>query len=234
MENLKIYNAGRAVPKEAQRAITGGRLKGKTDINPMWRIKVLTEQFGPAGIGWYYEIDEKWLDIGADGVTTANIVISLYIKYDGEWSKAIKGIGGATFIDKEVKGYYSDDDCYKKALTDAISVSCKALGIGADIYWDSDPSKYGASPTAATSKASTTNTNTKPKAQPKETPPQPNVQDTSPIISAESLVKLIELAKSKNVSVEQIEQRFGKKVEQLTLKEWTSAMNGLNATKPKE
>ena len=182
MENLKIYNAGRAVPKEAQRAITGGRLKGKTDINPMWRIKVLTEQFGPAGIGWYYEIDEKWLDIGADGVTTANIVISLYVKHGGEWSKAIKGIGGATFIDKEAKGYFTDDDCYKKALTDAISVSCKVLGIGADIYWDSDPSKYNNN--SATSGAATKAgaANTKPKTQPKETSPQQAEQDTSPII----------------------------------------------------
>lgn len=36
-----------------------------------------------------------------------------------------------------------DDDAKKKALTDAISVCCKELGIGADVYWSSDPSKYG-------------------------------------------------------------------------------------------
>ena len=40
-ENLKIYNAVRVVPTEAKRSITGGRLKGKTEINPMWRIKTL-------------------------------------------------------------------------------------------------------------------------------------------------------------------------------------------------
>lgn len=28
------------------------------------------------------------------------------------------------------------------ALTDAISVACKALGIGADVYWDKDSTKY--------------------------------------------------------------------------------------------
>lgn len=28
------------------------------------------------------------------------------------------------------------------ALTDAISVACKALGFGADVYWDADKSKY--------------------------------------------------------------------------------------------
>ena len=50
-DNLKIYNAVKKVPDEAKSAINGGRLKGKTEINPLWRIKVLTEQFGPCGIG---------------------------------------------------------------------------------------------------------------------------------------------------------------------------------------
>lgn len=28
------------------------------------------------------------------------------------------------------------------ALTDALSVACKALGIAADVYWDKDKTKY--------------------------------------------------------------------------------------------
>ena len=47
MDNLAIYNAVRNVPENAKKPIAGGPLKGKTDINPMWRIKALTEQFGP-------------------------------------------------------------------------------------------------------------------------------------------------------------------------------------------
>lgn len=39
MENMEIYNSTRAVPQEAKKEIKGGRLSGKTDINPMWRIK---------------------------------------------------------------------------------------------------------------------------------------------------------------------------------------------------
>ena len=38
MENLAIYNAVRSVPDSAKRQIWAGRLKGKTDINPMWRL----------------------------------------------------------------------------------------------------------------------------------------------------------------------------------------------------
>ena len=35
MGNLELYQQFRTVPDNAQRAITGGRLKGKTEINPM-------------------------------------------------------------------------------------------------------------------------------------------------------------------------------------------------------
>ena len=46
-DNLELYNKGRAVPEEAKKTIQAGKLKGFTDINPMWRIKTLTEMFGP-------------------------------------------------------------------------------------------------------------------------------------------------------------------------------------------
>ena len=55
-DNLYIYNQGRQVPQEAQKEIKAGRLKGMKDINPMWRIKKLTELFGPCGVGWKYRI----------------------------------------------------------------------------------------------------------------------------------------------------------------------------------
>ena len=42
----------------------------------------------------------------------------------------------------ESKGLYTSDECFKMALTDAISVSCKALGFAADVYWNSDSTKY--------------------------------------------------------------------------------------------
>lgn len=67
MENLNIYNAMRKVPEEALREIKGGKLKGKSDINPMWRIKAMTEQFGPCGVGWKPELVRSWTEPGAGG-----------------------------------------------------------------------------------------------------------------------------------------------------------------------
>lgn len=144
MENLDIYNSVRSVPGEAQKKIQGGRLSGKTDINPMWRIKTLTELFGPVGIGWYYEIDEKRLELCETHEVACFVQISLFVKTKDseEWSKPIVGVGGSMFVADERNGPYVSDECFKMALTDAISVSCKALGIGADVYWDKDATKY--------------------------------------------------------------------------------------------
>lgn len=142
MDNMELYNKFGTTPKNAQKGIGAGRLKGMTDINPMFRIKSLTEQFGPVGFGWYYEITNQWLEQGADGVIAAFVNINLYVKYKDEWSKAIQGTGGSTFVAKEQKGLYTDDEAYKKALTDAISIACKSLGMCADIYYSKD-SNFG-------------------------------------------------------------------------------------------
>ena len=140
--NLDLYNALRVVPENAKKEIKAGRLKGMTDINPMFRIKSLTEQFGICGFGWYYEITNQWLEQGADGVISAFVNINLYVKYNGEWSKPIVGTGGSTFVAKELKGLYTDDEAYKKALTDAISIACKSLGMCADVYYNKDVKNF--------------------------------------------------------------------------------------------
>lgn len=145
-ENMKIYEQAKTVPQEAKKPIGGGRLKGMTDINPMWRIKKLTEIFGPVGFGWYYDILKEWIEEGSNGEKSAFVKIHLFVKYEGEWSKPITGIGGNSFIAKEKNGLYTSDECFKMALTDAISISCKALGFGADVYYEKDRTKYDIQP----------------------------------------------------------------------------------------
>lgn len=141
-ENMKYYEMGRSVPEEAKRTISAGKLKGFTDINPMWRIKVLTEMFGPCGIGWYTEIVRDWNEEGADKRVAKFCEIKLYVKTDEGWSKPIVGVGGSMFVNKEKDYLISSDEALKMAYTDAISVACKALGIGADVYFAKDRTKY--------------------------------------------------------------------------------------------
>lgn len=141
MQNLHIYESARAVPPEACKSFNNGRFSG-TDINPMWRIKKLTELFGPVGIGWYYEVISERSERLNDETVIAVVDLNLYIKVDGEWSKPIFGTGGNQLVSKTKSGTATSDEGYKMALTDALSVACKALGIGADVYFDKDKTKY--------------------------------------------------------------------------------------------
>lgn len=155
-ENLALYNRVRSVPEHALRKIEAGRLKGKSDINPMFRIFCLTREFGQAGFGWYTTIERQWTETSENGEVAAFVDINLYVKKDGEWSKPIHGTGGNKLVTLEKKwengevlvNPYLDDEAYKKAYTDAISVAAKALGVGADVYWEADKTKYDARPQA--------------------------------------------------------------------------------------
>lgn len=140
MDKLEIYNKLKSVPEEAKKKITGGRLSGMTDIKPMWRIEKLTETFGPCGLGWKAPIKNKEIIDGANGEKIAIVDIDLYVKYGDVWSEPIEGTGGSSFIANERNGLYTSDECFKMAYTDALSVACKSLGMGADVYWGD--SKY--------------------------------------------------------------------------------------------
>ena len=135
--NLRFYELLRKVPGTALKQIGAGRLKGMSDVNPVWRIKAMTEAFGPCGIGWKYEIVKQWQEVyGQEVKSFTNI--NLYIKVDGQWSDPIPGTGGATIVEVNSKGQYVNDEGHKMSLTDALSVAMKALGVAADVYYSKD------------------------------------------------------------------------------------------------
>jgi len=137
VNNLRFYEQLRKVPQEALKTIGAGRLKGMSDINPVFRIKAMTEAFGPCGIGWKYEIIKQWQETyGQEVKSFTNI--NLYIKVDGEWSDPIPGTGGATIVEVNSKGAYVNDEGHKMSLTDALSVAMKSLGVAADVYYSKD------------------------------------------------------------------------------------------------
>lgn len=133
MEKLGYYNQLRRPPESALRKIEAGRLKGKSDINPQWRIEKMTEVFGPCGIGWKYEITNKWTQDATEGQVFCFVDVNLYIKGD-EWSEPIPGTGGSMLIELESRGLHCNDEAYKMALTDALSVAMKTIGVAGDIY----------------------------------------------------------------------------------------------------
>lgn len=186
MSNMRHYDKLKTVPANALKPITAGRLKGKSDISPQWRTEAMTEEFGPCGIGWKYEIVNSWTQQANDNQLMIFAQINLYIiNESGEWSAAIPAIGGDFAIKKESGGMYANDECYKMAVTDALGVAMKMLGVAADVYRGlANDSKYG-------------------REQPNQTPAQsikPAPQATQgPITSAQSK-QLVALAKENGLS----------------------------------
>lgn len=199
MNNLVIYDAVRAVPPTALKEIGAGRLKGKSDINPMWRIKALTEQFGVCGFGWKYVIADKKLEAGANGEIAAFVDINLFVKLNGEWSEAIPGTGGSSFVANESRGLYVSDECFKMALTDAISVACKALGVGADVYWDKDKTKYTGNNSAPQ----------KPATQQHTPPPTPTPPVSEPVITEAQAKRIFAISKGDAGLVRSVMTKYG-------------------------
>lgn len=148
---MRIYNQVRSVPADALSPIAGGPLKGKSNIALQWRFQRLTELFGVCGEGWKVEQVSRWTESNGQGEVAVFCEVNLYVKIDGHWSEPIFGQGGNVLMRRstewvngqQVSTVHIDDEAYKKAYTDAVSVACKALGFAADVYYRQDETKYG-------------------------------------------------------------------------------------------
>ncbi len=151
-ENMKVWDSVSKPPAEALKQIGGGRLKGKTEINPQWRYEIMTRTFGLCGVGWKMEIKRLWTEPGfqpsaGPGEVFAFAEVHVFVKHEGAWSDPIPGIGGNLLIESERSGMHNNDEGFKMAVTDAVGTAIKMLGVGSEIYagrWDG--SKYKEKP----------------------------------------------------------------------------------------
>ena len=217
-KNLELYNKYAAVPENAKKTIKGGRLKGFTDINPMWRIKCLTEEFGPCGIGWKFDVTKQWIEQGAYGEICAFCNINLYVMVDGKWSEPIFGTGGSGFVQTQKGDLFTSDEAYKMALTDALSVACKMLGFGADVYWgDGAATKYDMQQQLSE--------------QPPEQP-QPQPQPQARGISEKDAMVIESMATQEQIPIEAICQRYKvNKLTELNTKQYVSVLKDIELTR---
>ncbi|WP_052185523.1 hypothetical protein [Treponema sp. OMZ 838] len=154
MDAMEIYNKLSRPPANMLRKITGGKLSGKTDINPQWRYKAMSETFGLVGIGWKYEIMRLWTEAGAGGEVLGFAQVAVYVKTGDTWGDPIIGVGGSKLVQLEKGQLVSNDEGFKMAITDAFSTSLKMLGVAAAIYegrWDG--TRYTDSPEPSNSKS---------------------------------------------------------------------------------
>lgn len=137
------YAAMAMPPQDATKKIDFGKLKGKNDINPQWRVEALTEQFGLCGIGWRFEVVScQQVPVPATQELMVYVQVNLYIKDGDTWSESIPGMGGDFVIQKDKNGIHGNDEAYKMAVTDAIGTAAKMIGVAADVYRGKYDTKY--------------------------------------------------------------------------------------------
>ena len=104
-----------------------------TTIDPMYQIQMMTDLFGPVGIGWKYKVDYKYID----GLVFAEVTIKYFTD---EWHE----YGPVCSVQNlSKKNGNLDDEAPKKAMTDAMTKAFSHLGMSADVFLGKfDDSKY--------------------------------------------------------------------------------------------
>jgi len=124
------------VPSTHLKEITFGNLKGKSDINPQWRIKAMTSVYGMCGDGWEHKTKDRWTQALPDGqvMCFVEVAVKTYNGEFDEWSKEVVGIGGDFLIKKNKNGIVGNDEGWAMAYTDGLGKALKSLGVASDVY----------------------------------------------------------------------------------------------------
>jgi hypothetical protein len=140
-DNLEFWNAlKRTDPKATKPFQRPGGFRG-TQIDPAWRLQIMTEVFGPVGKGWGYE-QLEWT------VAERMVFICCRVWYidpqTGEKYFTGPQWGGTEMVRRNRDGTERpDDECFKMSMTDAIGKCMLQVGLAADIYLGQfDDSKY--------------------------------------------------------------------------------------------
>jgi hypothetical protein len=154
-DNLRHWEALCHTDKAATKPFDRGRFKG-TATNPIWREWLLTEHFGPCGIGWGMNPPEFTLVPAGDELVVF-CTVALWYSDEGEKAGYVYGVGGDKVIRVEKNGPFISDEAYKAAFTDALGNAMKHIGVGADIMsGEFDADKYTRPTSAATRNAAVT------------------------------------------------------------------------------
>ena len=103
-DNLKTWNMVKQPPQNALKRIDFGYLKGKSDINPQWRLMAMTQAFGMVGHGWTYRIARTWSEKCENGSVMCFSEVAVKTKLDGQWGEEFFGIGGSEIVEKNKNG----------------------------------------------------------------------------------------------------------------------------------
>lgn len=151
-DNLNLWNAVEKTPASQVKEITGKAYKGNSP-KPHYLVWKATETFGPAGIGWGFEIVEEKLLDGAllepgfyERIHMARVRV--WYKWNGERGE-VEHVGQTAFSGRRksrdnTPGLpFTDEDAPKKSVTDALIKALSMIGFAGDIFMGRyDDSKY--------------------------------------------------------------------------------------------
>ena len=168
---LALWNRNEVTDYSAGKAFRGRGGFAGTAINATYVVKRLTEEFGPCGQGWGFEILADDVLPGAPVHSAAGVPLGneqlhrLRIRFwwlDGAGRNAFEAFGQTLLVswrapknEGDRGAFVTDEDAPKKSLTDAITKAASWLGFGADVHlglWDDN--RYVAERAAAERKPS--------------------------------------------------------------------------------
>lgn len=141
-ENKALWRRVCVTDPKAVKPITGKQYSGNSP-KPYWIVERLTDEFGPCGIGWGFNILNERIERFSDSDTLHIAVVRLWYVMDGKRGE-LEQIGQtkASYMTNAGK-FMLDEDAPKKSVTDALIKCASYLGFAGDIFsgrWDD--SKY--------------------------------------------------------------------------------------------
>lgn len=159
--NMAIWTAAsRTDPSHTKTFDKAARGFAGTSPNPTYLIMRATEQFGPVGKGWGWEVISEEIVTGhklyikdyiegkirylkdKDGlpIDSGTRALAHYVQVRVWWTdgkeKYYTGpqFGGTMLTGSDARGVWTDDDGKKKSITDALKKCLVCLGFSADIH----------------------------------------------------------------------------------------------------
>lgn len=126
MSNLDLWNKLCTTPPEVTSPYTSVNGVELTAVDPIYRAKKMTEVFGPAGMGWGWEVVREWdMECGGYRYVYAKVQV-WYLDSDSTLRYVGPQIGGSPCTDPA--------EAFKSAVTDGIGKCLSMLGLAADVY----------------------------------------------------------------------------------------------------
>ena len=135
MSNLELWElVSVTAPSITKNAKVGGH--EFTAVDPQVQRKNATEQFGPFGIGWgVSHVETEFVTLNQDNVLFVYKAVLWYKWKDVSGEFPITSAVKAMYRTNGKSGYLKiDDDCSKKAATNAVSKGLSHLGFNSDVF----------------------------------------------------------------------------------------------------